>query len=331
MLRFLAAALMLMPLSSGGIVQSRAEEQAASERVTLGVLRSDGILLPFAAFDGDDWSMPWPAGIGGDLPVNLAAVPEDWWGDEVPRQWRLWPRGSEEGSSFKLLSPVMAMVGAQRRLGLRTDHTGAANLFIPPFELPYPKEGLAVGGGVRVQPIASVSRLAPAMKTFVDRLRADIDDAEERAIKALRANARWTHPFDDAARSKVVPDFEAWYTSSLVEPGFSVSYVEAVKKYPPQPRDEGCGLETFITGWVHGDEREPRLKTQLKALVTYCDREHASYMLPLGQMRLRNRTHWIYQMSGRDHEWYAVAELTPGRTRIPAEYYAGGAPSSEPQ
>jgi hypothetical protein len=79
---------------------------------------------------------------------------------------------------------------------------------------------------------------------------------------------------------------------------------------------------------VHHKEGDERLKPQLKVVVTYCDRENVSYMLPFGQIRLRDRTHWVFQMSGQDHEWYAVAELTPGRTRVRAEYYAGELPRS---
>jgi hypothetical protein len=49
-------------------------------------------------------------------------------------------------------------------------------------------------------------------------------------------------------------------------------------------------------------------------------------MLPFGQVEVRDRIHWIYQMSGRDHEWFVVAELTPTRTRVVTEYFAGGVP-----
>ncbi len=336
-LRSLAIALLLSLLSGGVSGPSRSGEQAASRHITLGVLRSDAVLLPFAAFDGDDWSTPWPGAIGGrvaglsELPVNLAAVPARWWGREVPRQWRLWLKDSKAGLAFNLASPVMTPVGHERRLGLRTDYQVNPQPFVPPFELPYPKEGLAVGGELTVEPIPSVSRQAPIAQAFIERLRPDINAAEERAIGALRSNARWTHPFDRAARAKIVPDLEAWYTSPLVPPGSTVSYIEAVKKYPPQAADDGCGLESFISGWVHRHAREERLKTQLKAVVTYCDREKASYMLPLGQLRVRDRTHWVFQMSGQDHEWYAVAELTPGRSRYVAEYYAGGIPLPLPR
>jgi hypothetical protein len=107
-----------------------------------------------------------------------------------------------------------------------------------------------------------------------------------------------------------------------------VSYVEVVKKYPARPADDGCGLETFITGWVFPPAKsggEP--KTRLRAAVMYCDRDRASYMLPFGTMTLQGRTHWVYQLSGQDHEWYEVAELRPDRVRYVVEFQGGGGPA----
>jgi hypothetical protein len=138
--------------------------------------------------------------------------------------------------------------------------------------------------------------------------------------------ARWRHPLDRKARELVVPELEAWYTSPLPEPGARISYIEAVKKYPPGPKDEGCGLETLISGWVHHAEQDKRLRAELKAAVMYCDRDRASYMLPLGRVVLGERAYWIYQQAGRDHEWYVVAEATKARTRVVAEYLGGGLP-----
>ena len=298
-----------------------------------GVLRSDRVLLPFAAFDGDDWSTPWPAAIGPgrpgapeELPLNLAAIPDDWWGGEEPGGWRLWPRDAGAGVMFKLVAPVVMRIGTERRLGVRTDYPAQTKPLVPPYEVPYPKEGLAVAGNVVIGAIPTVSLLAPSAQKLVGRIRPEIEEAEERAISAIRSETGWSHPLDRPLRRKFFPVIEALYSTALAEAGSAVSYVEIVKKYPPLPEDKGCGLESFITGWVHQTAEDVRLRTELKAVVTYCDRENASYMLPLGFVTLRNRTHWIFQMSGQDHEWYVVAELTPGRARYRAEYYAGGIP-----
>ena len=70
-----------LSLARRGIRQTA---DSLSGRLVLGVVRNDGLLLPFAAFDGRKWSTPWPGDIGGpgtpDLPVNLASVPAKWWG-----------------------------------------------------------------------------------------------------------------------------------------------------------------------------------------------------------------------------------------------------------
>ena len=106
----------------------------------------------------------------------------------------------------------------------------------------------------------------------------------------------------------------------------NVSYVELVKKYPLLPADEGCGLETFVSGWVHHEDGQQSPRASLKAVVTYCDRRSVSYMLPFGQVRLADRTHWIVQMSGRNHEWYVAIECRPDEVKYVAEYRAGWLP-----
>lgn len=312
--------------------QQPGRERRDGGRVVLGVLRSDGFLLPFAAYDGDDWSTPWPGAIGqrnvgapGELPANLEAIPRRWWGGEPPQGWRLWARGAGEGQPFTLLAPVMLPVGAERRLALRTDYR-ASMVPVPPFELPYPKAGLAVAGDVPVADIPSVNPGDPAAREMLDGVRAEMEQAEDRAIGLIRSNAGWSHPLDRGTRRKFVPLLEAVYSTPLDDAGSTVAYIEAVKKYPPGPEDQGCGLETFITGWVHRVKGERRSRTNLRATVTYCDRQTASYMLPLGLLRLRDRLHWVFQLSGQDHEWYVVAETRPGRTRYLAEYHAGGLP-----
>ena len=71
-------------------------------------------------------------------------------------------------------------------------------------------------------------------------------------------------------------------------------------------------------------KRRSRIRApNCKAVITYCDRRSVSYMLPFGQLRLAGRTHWVVQMSGRDHEWYAVIEGRPDEVKYVAEYQAG--------
>ena len=290
-------------------------------------MRRDGVFVPFAAFDGD-WSAPWPATVDNiELPIALDAVPRKWWGGELPARWTFFPaRGfSPTPTPLSVSGPVLVMAGVERRLGVRSDYR-SPDPAPPPFELPYPKEGLAIAGDLTPERISPVSNQSPTWRTMPESILDDIEEAESKTIAALRQSARWVHPHSRETRHKVKVELEAWYTSMLEQPGFAISYIEAVKKYPALPEDEGCGLETFITGWLHVNSRIPKPKAELTARITFCDRVGASYMLPLGRVRVKNRTHWIFQLSSWEREWYVVAEATPGRVRYVVEYNGGGRP-----
>jgi hypothetical protein len=168
-----------------------------------------------------------------------------------------------------------------------------------------------------------VSALTPQWKTFTTSLHEEIDKAEERSIQTLQGTARWRHPFKRDARTKIQPELEAWYVTKLAGSSLNLSYMEAVKKYPLLPEDEGCGLETFVSGWVHHEDRQQNPRARLKAVISYCDRRGVSYMLPFGRLQLAGKTHWIVQMSGRDHEWYTVIEGRDDQVKYVAEYQAG--------
>ena len=90
------------------------------------------------------------------------------------------------------------------------------------------------------------------------------------------------------------------------------------------PRDKGCGLETFVSGWIHQNRGEVARTSELRGKVTYCDRVGVVYMLPFGRIRPRTRDYWVFQLSGWDAEWYDVAEVAREKVRYVIEVNAGG-------
>jgi hypothetical protein len=296
---------------------------APPERGMLAVLRRDGIILPFAAFKGNDWSQPWPyPTVTTEVPVTLSGVPRGWWGGAPHAEWSV-VRPSGAPLPIRLQSPFVLPVCDERRIGIRTDYRSTE----PPTPIgvqPYPKDGLAVTAGVRMDPIESVGAESPERATLIAALADAIADAEEDTIRALRGRTRFRHPIDATVRRATGSQLEAWYRAPMDAHGWTLSWIEVAKRYPPGPKDEGCGLETIVSGWVQHNALESKPRTQLTARVTYCDREGVTYMMPFGLVRTRGRLHWVYQLSGTGQEWYQVMQVSPRRLRAVVEYFGGG-------
>lgn len=325
MIRVVLAALCAIALYQGAPVPTIQEVvRNAPERGMLGVMRRDGIIVPFAAFNGDSWSKPWPVVARGlELPVNLGAVPADWFGGKPVSGWTV-AIGDQQQKPVTILSPAIYRSGCEPHIGLRTDYA-SADAPAPPATDPFPKDGLAVTEGIDVLPIARVSLLSPAATRLVEALTSDFNEAEDKAVGLVRGKAGWRHPVEEKARHARPIKIEAWYRAPMDQPGWSLSYIEAVRSYDPGPADDSCGLDSYFSGWVQHDERRPDvLKSELSARITYCDRNNVLYMLPLGRIHVKNRQFWVFQSSGWDQEWYRVVRVAPSRIEFVAEVFGGG-------
>jgi hypothetical protein len=306
---------------STGLLQERSSDPDGPERGVLAVLRRDGIMFPFASFRGSTWTAPWPGGLRNvELPINLESIPERWWGGWRPESWQAW---LSDGTSrdLRAAAPAQFRVHCAQRLGVRTDYRPSEAVPILPSE-PFPKDGLAVTAGVRVEPIEIVRPSDREWSALAVVLLEQFDRAEDKELSSVSATSGWSHPVSRAKRHGLPVRIESWYRTT-VDGDVAVSYIEAVRTYPPGPDDNGCGLETLFSGWVYDEKGKRTPRADLGARLTYCDRMNASYMLPLGRIRVRGHVFWIAQLSGHESEWYAVARITRTRANMVAEYFAG--------
>jgi hypothetical protein len=326
----LAACLSLLAL---GVValqgQDRPAPAEASQdhdgRGALAVLRRDGLLFPFASFNRDSWRATWPISINPslDIPATREAIPKGWWGTRSPDQWRAYLTSGND-VLLEVKDPAVFQLFCAPRLGVLTTYRSDQPL--PPVPVdPFPKDGLAISGGVPLEPIESVIRSSPEWTTMAVSLVKEFNRVENDTISKVRAIARWRHPIPAEQRRTLPVGLEAWYRSPSGEPGWTVSYVEAVRQYPPGPDDKGCGLETLVSGWLHHHDGQLMEDVQLRAKLTYCDRVGVTYMLPFGRIRPKDRTYWVFQLSGWESESYEVVAVRPEKIRYVLEVFAGRA------
>ncbi len=280
----------------------------------VGVLRRDGIIVPFATFDGTRWGNGWPApGLDLTVPITLRAVPSRWWGATAAlERWQVWPAGVPQ--TVRVVQPDWADVHCVRQIGLRSDYLAAA-ASPPRTEQPYPKDGLAVSPAQPVEPIAVVSPTSGEARALMPAL-LDAFNAAERPIADAHG-----HPISRRAREGRVPDIEAMYA---VAEHPRVYYVEASRGYRQLgQRTDDCAAVALGTGWFARDGDDVRSLTTAVDLLG-CSRSGASYMLPLGAMRIAGRLFWIAQFSGWDHERYVVVEVKPKTVDAVLSVWGGG-------
>ena len=285
-------------------------------RFALGVLRRDGVLLPFASYDGS-WSVEWPYS-AVEIPIALADVPKKWWGAPGPdSRWTAW-LSDESQRPLKLQTLALLPVFCDKRLGIRTDYVGAMFDLRDPT---VPKDGLAIAGDAALLPVTNVSVNALEVQALVQTITDRFNDEERLASRRF---TRWTHPYKDAQRKAFPIQIESFYRAheKTSRGEWDTTFVEAVREFPPGEKDERCGLITYASGWVRQQAgKEPDV--DLGARVTYCDREGVSFIQPFGRLRLKDDIFWVYQLSSWRDEAYVVTRVRPKESR-PVVAVAGG-------
>ena len=301
-------------LLMAALIAGFGKADAASDAFGLGVLRRDGVILPFANFDGRFWGNDWPSA-SADLtvPINLSSVPKRWWGPTGPLDaWQASVGGANR--TLRVTQPDWVDVHCARRVGLRTDYRAAAGA-PSGVQQPYPKDGLVVSPPRPLESIDIISTETPAARPVLAAVREAFNRAERETER------RHGHIIERRAREGVEPTVEAIYAFGS-SPRYY--YVEAVRLYRDRDTLPGeCSGMGFGTGWFVGDGDQ--LKPVLMLVdVLECDRRGASYMLPLGIVRARNKAFWVAQFSGWDHERYVVIELKPKGVDVVLDTWGGG-------
>ena len=129
-------------------------------------------------------------------------------------------------------------------------------------------------------------------------------ELKEAFNKAERQPAgKFAHPVERDAREDLDPVIEALYSHGS-EP--RVYYVEATREYQTFGFHD-CQVMSFGTGWFVREQGKFRALA-MAVDVLGCNRQGASYMLPLGVVRSGTRLFWLVQFSGWDRERYTVIE-----------------------
>jgi hypothetical protein len=291
---------------------------------TLGVVRRDGIMIPFATYDGQRWVNTWPEPKADpEIPISLRDVPKQWWGRPgMPASWTFW---SLDGKSrpLKILAPVQLKVHCVGTVGLRTDYFPMAPP-PPPGQHHQPKDGLAVSGATPIERVEVLNSRQPEWDNTAQQIQYPVLSAEETVIGKSK---NWTTRISPEQRARTLAKLEVLCRSPGPTPDNPIFYFEAVKQYDkpldPYSAAMNCNMMTFVGGFLRrGADGKPLVNEWVA--ITDCNARSVDYLLPLGVLKLNGRIIWIAQFSGFGHERYAILDVTEQGMVNLLNTYGGG-------
>src|SRR5258708_1513785 len=93
----------------------------------LGIVRGDGVLIPFAQFDGKKWSNSWPGAKeeGEDEKLaSLSDIPKSWLGSfsQFPKKWHYTSKNENKSKEITVIGPKMSGSQCSGVWGLSTNY-----------------------------------------------------------------------------------------------------------------------------------------------------------------------------------------------------------------
>lgn len=300
----------------GAVLQEAGPQHSGP--LSLAVVRSDGILVPFAVHDGTSWINPWPAPADerGGAPERLFQDVRTYWRQErtpTPDVWRLWHPNGGPSLELRVLSTVGSDDHCQKQIGLLTDFRDVTDRSV--------RKILASHGVAKVeQPLdlRSDHRTMRFWKDLVDHIRASFPQLEDDAIGDWEAKTGREMTVPAPHRTMRPIQLRALYADRSGDR--PTVYFEAVRDYgvrvhnPENP--DPCHARMHIRGWVVADAGGAPAIVGPAAILTDCDEKTVVRVHPLGILAAGGERVWAVQQLAYESESYAVLSAGAGIRRL---------------
>ena len=286
---------------------------AQGERFTVAIVRSDGALVPFAAYDAGRWERAWPE---ADEATDLKAVdnvPSVWRrrGAPVPDVWRVWPASGAPVTQVRVNGVEVVEAHCEGQVALKTN--------LPKTKAEHPlKFGIALDSSSI--PVGAVEEVRRSDSIWAEAERAVLASFSRlETAQATRNGEQWP-------RETPVPVTQITALYREAKSPRSPLYFVAEKKYRTArfPQDPQCSALTMMTGWLVPTDAGTFNLLDPKVFLTDCDAKEVRTGLPLAAFRVWGQLFWVLQEHGYEDETYLIAEIRESEVHYPIEVNGGG-------
>jgi hypothetical protein len=290
---------------------ARTPQAQVSPPFLIGVLRSDGVLVPFAKYSQSQWSPPWPkpASSTEETPTALTELKKPWF-TQNGKPSTAWYFYSWEGEQQVLTTSkvVRAINHSGTNWGLATDYPPKSGV---------EKHQRIVGIALETpHEVAGIDRLTDAspdwnmVVTFIEPTFEKIErDKIADPASAIGERETSVFPQSEAERRKTRLTLVQLYRNKASLDGRYIYYFEARKEYSSSSTDTGCANLSVLQGWILRNQQGEFTLLERQHSFTDCDQKGQRSVEAFIVLLVDNRRFLITQEHGWEDESYAVMEL----------------------
>lgn len=297
-----------------------------NDTLTVGILREDGVIAPFAQYANRKWTNPWHSrqpGDQADEQDTIADLPKPWFHSFVKpsSEWYL-PSATGELTTIKTSKNVQVCSHCQQVWGLLSDY--------PTPRQPEKNECVRNVGAVfsekkQARAMETITNSSAGWKQMLKFLGPEFERAEKVGISRIVSQQYSAQLPSAKERARVPLSLLNLYRTQLGDDGRLLFYFEASKEYskPRDANDAGCNNVSLLGGWAIRNPKGKLILLDSQFSPTDCDMKEGGLALPFAVLRLDGKTFVIVEEDSYEGESYIILEIQKNHVRRVLETYAG--------
>ena len=288
----------------------------------IGIVRTDGILVPIGTFDNNNWAKTWPEPTIDDQPeidklvkatdgkMKLQDIPASWTGaiKKIPAQVYLWSEGSRP-KGIAVLDAEFYHSHCSGGWALKTNLPSRVERGAPT-----PKIGIATNLNANVNPFEEIKGNSKIATPLIQAIKAKFEEKEKASL----------HGSPKVQENESIELLRVYKTRHELN-GKSLYFIMAQRKYP-KPKDvadRDCYDLNILNSWVLFQGNSPSfLSTEF--IITDCDGKEMNDIVPDAVITIKGKSYTVSENYGYEWESYRIHEILDGDMKEVLSVDGGG-------